>query len=199
MYWKAIGTSVDRVFSTTYRYNRAYKRPIYPLGQVYGRPRSAEVARFRRDATAYGARGVSWWVWQHAGWRQWTALGSPFAPIAGPFVERRWPYLRRGNRSDLVVWAQQHLRAQGIPVRVDGVFGRRMLGAVLLFQSSRGLPITGRLDDTTWPKLLAATPKAVRWSSARRLRSASTAAAPGAPTSARRHARRNELRGSPRG
>ena len=34
MYWRAIGTTVSRVYSTTYLYNRVYGRPIHPLGQV---------------------------------------------------------------------------------------------------------------------------------------------------------------------
>src|SRR3954466_7051382 len=36
MYWKAIGVSVDRIYSRTYNYNTLYGRPIYPLGQTYG-------------------------------------------------------------------------------------------------------------------------------------------------------------------
>ena len=72
MYWKTIGVSVDRIFTVAYTQNRMYKRPIYPLGQVYLNPRNAEVRRFRRLAQAYGAPGVSWWVSQHAGGRQWT-------------------------------------------------------------------------------------------------------------------------------
>ena len=32
----------------------------------------------------YGAKGLSWWVWQFSGARQWTALGSPFAPSEHP-------------------------------------------------------------------------------------------------------------------
>ncbi len=39
MYWRDIGTTTDAVFAHTYAYNLIYQRPIFPLGQVYGRPR----------------------------------------------------------------------------------------------------------------------------------------------------------------
>ncbi len=47
MYWRAIGTSVDSIYRTTYMHNRIYGRPIYPLGQVWMQPPRAEVLRFR--------------------------------------------------------------------------------------------------------------------------------------------------------
>lgn len=200
MYWKAIGVSVDRVFSVTYQYNRPFKRKIFPLGQVYGGPKAAQVSRFRRLAGAYHARGVSWWVWQFSGNAQWTALGSPFEPIASPRVNHHWPYLKRGNRSDLVVWAQMQLRAWGYKPRMDGVYSRRLQTLVADFQSKHGIAPTGTLGDSTWPALNSRRPKAVRWSSKKVLRSSSSGSGPKpAPASAREKPRRNELRGSPRG
>jgi Putative peptidoglycan binding domain len=200
MYWKDIGVSVDKVFSVAYQYNRPYKRKIFPLGQVYNNPKSSQVARFRQLGTAYGAPGVSWWVWQFAGNRQWTALGSPFAPLASPRVNRHWPYLRRGNRSDLVVWAQMQLRAWGLKPKMDGVFGKRMRTLVALFQTQRGIVPSGSIGDTTWRVLNSRKPKAVRWSSKKVLHSsAGGSGLQPPPASARAKPRRNELRGSPRG
>ena len=57
MYWKTIGTRVDKVYSTTYTYNRPYQRAIYPLGQTYENPSSSSVRRFRVLSDAYGAQG----------------------------------------------------------------------------------------------------------------------------------------------
>ena len=107
-----------------------YERPIYPLGQVYLNPRNAEVRRFRRLAQAYGAPGVSWWVWQHAGGRQWTALGSAFEPIGFPRIATGYPVLKRGYRSDQVIWAQQHLKTLGLISKVTGRFGSGTVNAV---------------------------------------------------------------------
>ena len=46
MYWKDIGTSVDTVFAHTYLENTIYGRPIFPLGQTYSNPSSADLVRF---------------------------------------------------------------------------------------------------------------------------------------------------------
>jgi hypothetical protein len=198
MYWKTIGVSVDRIFSITYTYNRLYKRPIHPLGQTYSNPSPGQVRRFRRLAQAYGAPGVSWWVWQFSGNRQWNALSSIFDPIASPRVAQGHPLLRRGYRSDLVVWAQQHLMAHGLLRTVNGRFGSGTQNAVATFQATRGLPITGRIDNPTWQALLTVNPAPVRW---RRAGGAVAASAGG--TMVPRHLGaprgRNELRGKPRG
>lgn len=163
MYWKTIGVSVDRIFTVAYTQNRVYKRPIYPLGQVYLNPRSAEVRRFRRLAQAYGAPGVSWWVWEHARGRQWTALGSAFEPLGFPRIATGYPVLKPGYRSDQVVWAQQHLKALGLLTKVTGRFGSGTLNAVRELQLQNGLPETGRIDSAVWPLLLAVEPAPVRW------------------------------------
>ena len=163
MYWKTIGVSVDRIFQIAYTHNRIYERPIYPLGQVYLNPSSGQVRRFRRLAQASGAGGVSWWSWQHARGRQWTALGSAFEPIGRPRVTRSFPVLKSGYRSDQVIWAQQHLKALGLIGRVTGRFGSGTLNAVRLLQLENGLLPTGRIDATVWPLLLAVEPAPVRW------------------------------------
>src|SRR4029450_9303446 len=47
LYWKAIGTTVDNAFVHTWVWNRAYHRPILPLGQVYMQPKPGQIKRFR--------------------------------------------------------------------------------------------------------------------------------------------------------
>lgn len=201
MYWKTIGVSVDSIFETTWTYNKVYGRPIYPLGQTYSNPRSGDVRRFRQLSAAYGARGLSWWVWQFSGERQWTALGSAFAPIGAAARRDSYPLLRRGNRSDLVVWAQQHLMKLGLLDVVNGNYGSGTQTAVSTFQSSRGLPATGQMDAATWQALLPSGPAAIRWGAKRgavRVAAAGhRASTQPTPLNARRSARRNELRSAP--
>ncbi len=70
--------------------------PIFPLGQTYDRPRASDIQRFRQLSDAYGARGVSWWAWQHATASDWDAVGALLEPLATPPV-RDWPTLRAGS------------------------------------------------------------------------------------------------------
>lgn len=185
VYWKTIGDPVDRSLAHTYTWNTPYKTAIFPLGQTYDRPRAADIRRFRQLSDAYGARGVSWWVWQYASASDWNAVGAPIAPIARP--EQQWPTLRAGSggrvgsRGDLVVWAQQHLAGAGVSVAVDGAFGPGTARAVRTFQTEAGLPVTGAIDAATWPALLQAEPAAVNWvararATARRSRAAAAGA-----------------------
>jgi hypothetical protein len=194
MYWKAIGVSTDRVYQVAYSYNAVYRRAIYPLGQTYGNPSAGAVVRFRQLARVYGARAVSWWVWQQSGTAQWNAVGSPFDPIAQPSRQDVPPLLRRGYRSDLVVWAQQHLLKLKLLRVVNGRFGPATQHAVKIFQARAGLPITGEVDALTWAQLLPGGPAVVRWS-ARRHRAAAADAGHIMPTplNARIPAIRNEL------
>jgi len=76
MYWRAIGGSPSAVFARTYRENRGFGRPIYPLGQAYYRPPVSQIRQFKRLAVRYKAPGVSWWSWQAAGEREFRALGG---------------------------------------------------------------------------------------------------------------------------
>src|SRR5205085_3386949 len=102
------------------------------------------------------------------GSRQWTALASPFEPFGLPPRRDTLPLLTRGNRSDLVVWAQQHLMKLGLLHTVNGSFGAGTQKAVSDFQYANYLPITGQVDAATWQKLLPTGPATVRWSASRR-------------------------------
>ncbi len=188
MYWKAIGTSVDAVFSHTYTYNRLYGRRIYPLGQLYENPRPSSITRFRTLATAYGASGVSWWDWQETTNRGWNALVAPLITRASA-PRLGYPTLRRGARGDLVVWAQQHLISAGFPVKVDGGLGTNTRAALLRFQAAKGVPQTGMVDASTWPALLHYAATAVAWG--RKARSSARTAGAAAAGSASRPASAN--------
>ena len=163
MYWRDIGTTVDQVFASTYLYHRLYKRPVYPLGQAYFKPPNSEIRRFRQLAQAYGATGVSWWVWQHATPGNFNAIGGRVPPLTGFTVKDRFPVLGRGARGDYIVWAQQHLVAAGAALKPDGIFSPETERAVEAFQAQSGLPVTGDLDAATWRALLARDPVPVSW------------------------------------
>jgi hypothetical protein len=216
VYWKTIGTTVDASLAHTYTWNLPYETAIFPLGQTYDGPKAADVRRFRQLSSAYGARGVSWWVWQFASDSDWDAVGAPVDPVERP--ETPWPTLsvgsggKVGSRGDIVVWAQQHLAGAGQVVGVDGAFGPGTANAVRAFQTDAGLPVTGAIDADTWPALLKVTPIAVDWTAkaratARRARAAGLATAAGAdglpagpngPASASLPARRYEVPPGPR-
>jgi hypothetical protein len=222
VYWKTIGDTVDESLAHTYEWNLPYETAIFPLGQTYDGPKAADVRRFRQLSTAYGARGVSWWVWQFASDSDWDALGDAVDPLATP--PALWPTLHAGSggkvgsKGDLVVWAQQHLLGAGQPVGVDGQFGAGTASAVSAFQAAGNLPVTGQVDALTWPVLLKTAPAAVDWTakaraSARGARAAGARAAmaasagtgarpgfspgPNGPASAALPAKRYEIPGGP--
>jgi hypothetical protein len=169
VYWKAIGVSVDEAFAHTYLYNSLYGRPIAPLGQTYGGPKSSELSRFRELASAYGAPGLSWWSWQSTSAGAWKSLAKEVTPLAA--AQAAFPVaptLRRGASGDMVVWAQEHLLAAGQTVKVNGSFDTATKRAVRAYQLASALPETGVLDVSTWQSLLARAPTPVRWSSGSR-------------------------------
>ncbi len=174
MYWRAIGTSVRAVYEHTYLFNRLWGHPVYPLGQTYGGAGRKEILRFRRFAASYGGLAPSWWDWQETSSAGWGALGAAIdGPVFGyrPVVSH--PLLKRGSRGDLVVWAQQHLRAAvrpGLPV--SGFFGRRTRSAVRAFQASNGLPVDGAIGTMTWRSLLDFDPVRPLWAGRRAKRGA---------------------------
>jgi Putative peptidoglycan binding domain len=212
VYWKTIGDAVDVSLAHTYEWNLPYETAIFPLGQTYDAPKAADVRRFRQLSSAYGARGVSWWVWQFASDSDWDALGAPVDAIAQPPVT--FPTLstrsdgRVGSKGDLVVWAQEHLNGAGQAVGVDGQFGAGTANAVAAFQSSAGLPVTGQVDAATWPALLKAPLVAVDWVAQARARASAARAfvtsasrlphGANGPVSAGLPAKRDEIAPGPR-
>jgi hypothetical protein len=195
MYWKDIGVSVDSVYAHTYRYNRIWGRPMYPLGQVYNAPPPSEIVRFRQLSLAYGAGSVSWWDWQESSNAGWAAVGQSIGRLAGFTPSPAVVNLGRGAKGDVVVWAQQHLRSAAQQVPVDGAFGAQTERAVLGLQTARGLLPTGVIDAATWSVLLRYPAAKVRWKKTTN-GGATTAAAAGftaVPKSASLPAVRNEL------
>jgi hypothetical protein len=197
IYWKAIGTSVDQAVAHTYTWNEVYKQPIFPLGQLYSDPSPGDVSRFRQLADLHGATGVSWWSWQSASARGWAALASALIPLAGPPPLPSYPALARGAKGDVVLWAQEHLIAAGESVATDGVYSAAMAQAVTDFQTSRALPVTGKLDAATWPALLRYAPQTPPWAKGAKAARIAVAGGRNGPRSARMRARRDELGGVP--
>jgi hypothetical protein len=195
LYWRAIGTTIAQGYEHTFRFNRVYRRAIYPLGQTYENPPVRQIKRFRRMAISYGLRGVSWWSWQETNDREWRALGRDLD--TGDAGARRsgsdYPGLSKGSRGDLVVWAQEHLRGAGASVPVTGYFGNRTRRAVKRFQRSKGYTEDGRIGAKTWHALLAVTPKTVDWSRKASPRLATRSAAARAPRSASLPATHDEI------
>jgi hypothetical protein len=201
MYWKDIGTTTDAVFAHTYAYNLIYRRPIYPLGQVYSNPLAHQIFRFRELARVYGSSGLSWWDWQEAPGYAWTALSRPAGSLSGYAPYRLMAPIAKGDNGDLTVWAQEHLISAGYKIGVDGGFGARTRAAVIAFQSAHGLTPDGVLGPATWRALLRYPPVRIVWGATTHARRASIAVAPGrgaglgapVPASASRPAKRDEI------
>jgi len=79
----------------------------------------------------------------------------PEEPIPQPPLEAEWcPRLTLGSRGRAVREVQGLLREQGFdPGRIDGIFGVRTRAAVINFQRSRNLSVTGVVDVETWEAL----------------------------------------------
>jgi hypothetical protein len=204
MYWKDIGTTVDAVFAHTYDFNMIYKRPIYPLGQVYSSPPARQIVRFRQLSLAYGAGGVSWWDWQEAKLSAWTALSRPAGPLPGYTADPVMADLGHGAQGDLVVWAQEHLISAGYTIGVNGNFGTKTLADTEAFQTAHGLGADGIIGPATWAALLRYPPAKIVWGAKTHGVRAALATVPGpngvhdapVPESASRPARRDEIAGA---
>jgi hypothetical protein len=193
LYWHTIGTSVRQGFSHTFRFNRPYDSPMFPLGQTYDEPPKKDLVRFRRYAAEYGAGGVSWWSWQHTSTAEWRRVSKPLTGgVPGFDAKLKYPVLSEGAAGDLVVLAQQLLRAYGLGGEVDGTFGSGTKADVLAFQASNGVSASGVVDAATWRKLLERDPVRTRWSE----RSVRAAGPPPAPESAALEALDYELPGT---
>jgi peptidoglycan hydrolase-like protein with peptidoglycan-binding domain len=186
------------VYSHTWEYNSPYQRPIVPLGEVAGDPPPAQIERFRQLRRVYHAPAASWWDWQSATSRGWSAVSATVPDLETVTAQRGMPTLAYHvsgalSQGDLVVWAQEHLWSAGYRVSIDGVFGTGTRTAVQQFQSAHALPVTGQVDTTTWSALLRYPAASVTWTS----RGAQAASADGLslapPRSARLRAVRYEI------
>jgi hypothetical protein len=162
MYWADIGTSVTNVFAETYEYNEIYRRPIFPLGQLWGKLSAASIEQFNLLAKEYGATGVSWWDWQSAPLSYFNDI-TRTAPLLVSFVPKTPASVFRGNKGDLVIWAQEHLYSAGYRIAIDGDFGPLTQSAVRSFQNRHRLPSTGVIDGATWDALDRYAPVSVSW------------------------------------
>jgi len=163
MYWRDIGNSIDTVYANTYISNRIYGRPIFPLGQTYNHPSSAELIRFREEAVDYGATGLSWWDWQETPASGWAALAAPLSPLTSVTPNPGYSELAQGSHGDPVLWMQEHL-ASAIPGQATtGVFDSATTANLAQFQAAHGIAPTGKTEATTWRALLALPPVAVDW------------------------------------
>lgn len=78
----------------------------------------------------------------------------PVPPTTTPAPTVSCPVLRFGSRGSAVVRLQTALRSAGFnPGPIDGVFGLRTQTAVINFQRSRGLAVTGIVNVATWEAL----------------------------------------------
>ncbi len=193
MYWHTIGTSVKNIYAHTYKVNQPYGRPIFPLGQTFDDPPKNQILAFREYAEDYGAGGVSWWSWQHTSASEWKWISQPLAAKrSGDAADAGYPRLRRGSRGDLVVLAQEYLRAWGERAEVSGLFRAGTAAAVRDFQREHALPVTGEIRDATWRRLIEREPAEVkRYDGGPSAKRASGSAS--APASASLPARRYEI------
>lgn len=163
MYWKAIGNSVDTAYADTYSSNRIYGRAIFPLGQTYESPSSADLLRFREEAPLYGATGISWWDFQETAAAGWKALGAPLTALTAVTPYAAWSELAQGSKGDPVLWMQEHL-ATAIPTQATtGIFDATTKTNLEQFQSAHGISPSGHTEAATWQALLALPPVSVNW------------------------------------
>jgi hypothetical protein len=168
MYWADIGTTVSYVFAHTYEYNEVYRRPIFPLGQLFDKLSAASIEQFNTLASDYGATGVSWWDWQSASLSFFSDIDKLGDPSYAFKPSRTAATIYRGNKGDLVIWAQEHLSGAGFKLAIDGDFGPETQSAVRAFQTRRHLPVTGTINGTTWNALVKVTPVKVTWTRKKR-------------------------------
>ncbi|MGI9557904.1 MAG: peptidoglycan-binding domain-containing protein [Solirubrobacterales bacterium] len=168
IYWRTIGDSVRESYEHTYVWNRPYGRDIYPLGQTYLDPPKKELRNFRRHANEFGAKGVNWWAWHTTSGKEWDAAAADVGKVKGYKALGDYVHLNRGAAGDVVLQAQQLLRAHKIKVPVRGKLNGRTSDALDKFQKRKGLNRTGTLNNQTWKKLLKREPVHIRWHSKKR-------------------------------
>jgi hypothetical protein len=163
MYWKAIGNSVDTTYANTYISNRPYGRPIFPLGQTYEGPSTADLVRFREEAALYGASGISFWDFQETPSSGWRALADPLAALTSVTPNPSWSELSQGSRGDPVLWMQEHLASANSEQATTGIFDAATKANLEQFQTAHGIAASGHTEAATWRALLALPPVTVDW------------------------------------
>ncbi|MBO0768900.1 MAG: peptidoglycan-binding protein [Solirubrobacterales bacterium] len=163
MYWRAIGTTPDTVYSHTFAFNQLYRRPILPLGQVYEAPPVAQIKRFRALGLSYHASDYSWWDWQEAKPAQFGAVASPVGPIAHFSPSLSVASLGPGAIGDPVRWAQEHLYYTHERIAISGSYNAATSNAVKRFQGANKLPVSGVITPQTWNVLLKQKVPDVHW------------------------------------
>ncbi len=164
IYWLDFGVSVDSAYAATIGPNSIYGRPILPLGQLYGSPSPAELARFRALSRAYGAPGSSFFDLDDAQPQELAALATPAPALARKAVVA--PTMRAGACGDAIVQAQELLNAAGAHLPVGGFFGAETASAVSAFQARHRLHPSGVLGAATWRALLRLRPREPSWAGA---------------------------------
>ncbi len=152
IYWRDFGVGVDAAFAASIPANAIYDRPIAPVGQLYGSPAPAEVARFRALAVAYGCPGTSFFDLDSATPELLAALLEP-PPTPLARIRAAAPTVRAGADGDEVVWAQELLNAAGAHLPVGGFFGAATARALARFQARHHLTPNGVLGAATWRAL----------------------------------------------
>jgi peptidoglycan hydrolase-like protein with peptidoglycan-binding domain len=133
------------------------------LGQTYGGVSTADLLRFRAEATDYGATGLSFWDWQETHPSGWSTLAAPLEPLTSVTPNTSYPELSSGGKGDQVLWMQEHL-ASAIPAQeITGYFGSGTTANLKAFQTAHSIPASGQADAATWAALLALPPVAVDW------------------------------------
>jgi Putative peptidoglycan binding domain len=161
IYWRDLGVSVDGAFAASIGVNSIYGRPLAPVGQLFGEPPPAEIARFRALATAYGAPGWSFFDLDAASPSGLAALAED--PIRLPRRAPAPPTVRAGADGDEIVWAQELLDAAGAHLPVGGFFGAQTARALEHFQSHHRLHADGVLGAATWRALERLHPHEPSW------------------------------------
>jgi hypothetical protein len=131
-----------------------FGKPVLPVGQAYdggpeggpaGPPPKDALVRFMNTATAKGALGVSFWVWQTATAEHWAAIAEA--------VQWHLPAGDPKNRSQ-VAYLQRVLTLLGRPTAADGILGPDTRAGLSFVQQRLGLPGTGVLDAPTVHSIL---------------------------------------------
>jgi peptidoglycan hydrolase-like protein with peptidoglycan-binding domain len=80
-----------------------------------------------------------------------------------PQPELTSPLLKEGNKSDQVLWLQEHLASVVAGQPTTGIFEATTKANLEQFQAAHSIAASGETDPSTWAALLALAPVAVKW------------------------------------